>query len=758
MKTNILDQLTLLVRTFTSKFLKWGFIILFMSINNNISATTYYVSGASGSNNPPPAGGTFLNPWLDISYGLGQVQSGDIIYVFNDAIYSGQITWPNIDGIKLRGYKIIPTAEFPTITGNNSTRIMLMQAYVLADALTPTTEVRDFVFENGTVTGNGGGLCMIGFVAPSLINIKFKFCTSNNGSGGAIYYRKYSDYTGCGNWDHYMQPCLMMDLFFQGNYAPVGAGGAVFIEGTNQIIDLDFPQIDPQEYHVRMTNCQFIENSCARTGGALGVAYAGVAANAIIMSDNIARDGGAISLVRSISRFNEITLRENTASRGGAIFVLDGLQRPENIPDCNSQVWYYHGLEHIWSYVDMDYNEAAEGGGLYMEDMLADSTKDFISLDYQYGRLYNNYATGSGGGIFLRAGINMNLFNLSIQLNTADANGGGIYNPCSWNNTTQIATMDFHHIEQCLITNNTALLYGGGIYTQQSFSCVNSTIATNISGNDFLYKWGGGIACYSFQNGLGQQQQVFPTFFNTIFWHNNASGAPNQVYLHDSYCLPQFNYCDIQNFITAANHDFDGAGAAAWYNLGWSCGPTMIESDPQFVDVTMLNYHLLATVSPCINTGNLTLCSPTGFPQFGSINGFPYWGPNGGIDFDGSPRVLNNIDMGPYELSAKNGFPQLTGNLDTNSNEITIFPNPCHSGQSIKLISNNESTKLTHVEIRSILGKLIFSQDLNNIGSYEIFNDPALLGDLSGILFIKVETINSHNNAQISVYKKLILN
>ena len=757
MKTNILDQLTLLVRTFTSKFLKWGFIILFMSINNNISAATYYVSGASGSNNPPPAGGTFLNPWLDISYGLGQVQSGDIIYVFNDAIYSGQITWPNIDGIKLRGYKIIPTAEFPTITGNNSTRIMLMQAYVLADALTPTTEVRDFVFENGTVTGNGGGLCMIGFVAPSLINIKFKFCTSNNGSGGAIYYRKYSDYTGCGNWDHYMQPCLMMDLFFQGNYAPVGAGGAVFIEGTNQIIDLDFPQIDPQEYHVRMTNCQFIENSCARTGGALGVAYAGVAANAIIMSDNIARDGGAISLVRSISRFNEITLRENTASRGGAIFVLDGLQRPENIPDCNSQVWYYHGLEHIWSYVDMDYNEAAEGGGLYMEDMLADSTKDFISLDYQYGRLYNNYATGSGGGIFLRAGINMNLFNLSIQLNTADANGGGIYNPCSWNNTTQIATMDFHHIEQCLITNNTALLYGGGIYTQQSFSCINSTIASNSATYVNGFNSGGGIACYSFQNGLGQNQQVAPTFYNTIIWHNTG-GTSNQVYLDDNYCLPQFNYCDIQNFNTGVNHDFDGAGAVSWYNLGWSCGPTMIESDPQFVDVTMLNYHLLATVSPCINTGNLTLCSPTGFPQFGSINGFPYWGPNGGIDFDGSPRVLNNIDMGPYELSAKNGFPQLTGNLDTNSNEITIFPNPCHSGQSIKLISNNESTKLTHVEIRSILGKLIFSQDLNNIGSYEIFNDPALLGDLSGILFIKVETINSHNNAQISVYKKLILN
>jgi hypothetical protein len=73
-------------KIFTLRYL----LFLTTTFSTALFGSNYFVSGLTGSNGN---NGSFPFPWADISYALSLAQSGDIIYVFNDAIYSGPITW-----------------------------------------------------------------------------------------------------------------------------------------------------------------------------------------------------------------------------------------------------------------------------------------------------------------------------------------------------------------------------------------------------------------------------------------------------------------------------------------------------------------------------------------------------------------------------------------------------------------------------------------------------------------------------------------
>ena len=90
-----------------------------------------------------------------------------------------------------------------------------------------------------------------------------------------------------------------------------------------------------------------------------------------------------------------------------------------------------------------------------------------------------------------------------------------------------------------------------------------------------------------------------------------------------------------------------------FYNNGFAmpAGTGNINADPQFVDITLNDYHLLAG-SPCVDTG--------------TSNGAPT------TDFDGQVRPLGNgPDMGAYEFGGQ------TGVVKSVEQDMVVYPNPC---------------------------------------------------------------------------------
>ena len=116
---------------------------------------------------------------------------------------------------------------------------------------------------------------------------------------------------------------------------------------------------------------------------------------------------------------------------------------------------------------------------------------------------------------------------------------------------------------------------GGGVWVNASSSLylINNTITANASGGG-----GGGVA---FQvNGLVELLNVF----NNIIW-GNSGGPGADVWLAGTGAERVFSYNDA--------HDLLGV---------WDLFENDLDVDPQFVDLSTGDYHLLSR-SPCINAG-----------------------------------------------------------------------------------------------------------------------------------------------------------
>jgi hypothetical protein len=265
----------------------------------------------------------------------------------------------------------------------------------------------------------------------------------------------------------------------------------------------------------------------------------------------------------------------------------------------------------------------------------------------------NGSASSDGGGIICD-GASPTISNCIVHDNYADDSGGGIY--CSSSDAI-IENCIIHSndgyegggifcynsdaiIKNCIVHSNDALDEGdgGGIYCYGGDAIIKNCI---IHSNDTEY-WGGGImlnnaditidnctiagntASYHVGGGL-YNYSSYPTITNTIFWGNEAYGYDQiKNYLGN----PIISYCDIE--------DSGGSGAGWDSGLGTDGGGN-IDSDPNFVDVTNDDYHLLST-SPCIDTGDNSVVA------------------SGDTDIDGGDRILDGdgnqtamVDMGADE-------------------------------------------------------------------------------------------------------------
>lgn len=267
------------------------------------------------------------------------------------------------------------------------------------------------------------------------------------------------------------------------NKVPNGSGGAISAENGKIIA----------------TGGEMTGNS-AINGGALhlkGSASANLR-NIIINGNTAANNGGAINGERGTGmNIYDSELGGNTAQKyGGAVYVNSQFNPTYNIYDS-----------------DTHDNYAGENGGAIYVGSSA-------SMQLYGGSVSNNSCEGDGGAVYLGKGTNFNIYNydnpLYIRGNTANR-GGAIY-----------AYADMLTLNgKCLMENNSARSYGGGVYIAGSYRWLifrNITITKNTA------QQGGGI--YLNKDNTGYDLEICQ---NTTVLGNTSSadGSPNNLYLNN---------------------------------------------------------------------------------------------------------------------------------------------------------------------------------------------------------------------------------
>ena len=260
------------------------------------------------------------------------------------------------------------------------------------------------------------------------------------------------------------------------------------------------------------------------------------------------------------------------------------------------------------------------GGGLYARD---DSSPQFNGCEFfdnisEYGggcylrsssepvmietSVVGNTAANTGGGIVLKDDANLIGDQLFVTGNISEGLGGGLY----INNANPV--FDF-----LLVADNSASS-GGGIYIRSSsFPVLNNATISNNSAN--LYG-----------DGLYLRDNCEVNIRNSIIFGNNS----NQIYFRDIGNEPELDidYCSIEGGQSGVQTN-DNA------DLFW--GNYNIDQDPFFCNPNNNNFYLHEN-SPCLTAGegnNIIGCFGS---NCGPINTGPVWyvGVNGNDGTDGS--------------------------------------------------------------------------------------------------------------------------
>lgn len=347
-----------------------------------------------------------------------------------------------------------------------------------------------------------------------------------------------------------------------------------------------------------------------------------------------------------------------------------------------------------------------------------------------------NYTSGSGGGIYIYAGTTLYLKDINISRNDAVASGGGIYNLCDWSSVTNSGWTGYHHFEQLLITHNRAFTQsGGGICTGQAFSCINSTISENKCNN-----YGAGLACGAYENDNNEEQDVNPSFFNTIFWHDfRFSGPLSEVFLAGDLSDPQFCFCTIENWANPA-HGFDISPPYTWDDQGWTYPlNSNTGDDPNFIDPNNDDFNIHMNNSSCYNQGSNGLYYPQGFSDFDTYFGYMW-----SNDFAGNSRQFNGtIDRGAFETSTQKNLQDSPTPYQKEAEiKFSIYPNPCIRNQSLIIKSNRTDIILSNIEIFTYLGQHVYWSTLENELSEEFKLDFSSAVFDHGMYIVKIQYLD----------------
>jgi chitodextrinase len=231
--------------------------------------------------------------------------------------------------------------------------------------------------------------------------------------------------------------------------------------------------------------------------------------------------GGGVAFERSAAPvFNKCHFEDNTATVGGGMYGNDDAFI--DITDSN--------------FVS---NAAYQGGGIYLVKMAGTlsgceiTNNNAVGEPFYDGLPVMDEVLGYGGGIYLDTADDIQLKDTVITDNTADVSGGGVYSAGGGGKAD---------LKNCLIVSNQAGRNGAGVSVNwlSDLNITNCTFAFNlVTTSGFDTGYGGGLFCgYS----------GYANVLDSIFWANIADSG-SQVAIGNEQgegSLVEIDYTDIQ--------------------------------------------------------------------------------------------------------------------------------------------------------------------------------------------------------------------
>jgi predicted outer membrane repeat protein len=368
---------------------------------------------------------------------------------------------------------------------------------------------------------------------------------------------------------------------------------------------------------------------------------------------------------------------------------------------------------------------SADGGGIYANHCN-------VVLDNIH--VHDNESGNNAGGVFINYNRPM-ITNCIIEFNTAQGNGGGML-------------VQNHYvgseIRDCIISNNSAGMRGGGYYDDDGRSnvyssafeentsylggaCFISNDASNFTNCEFSNnnsEFGGGAIYMSYADSrfINCLFSYNASDFGGAFYSTSHSSAKiinsnlvwnHAVYNGGGYLTIIDNGVEIYNSIFYYNNTDEILGNQI--NIGSTTSETYIKfcniqngldgisghpeimqpplyenniaSLPLFAD-SLADFSLL-TGSPCINVGTLYLPEGIVLPE---------------LDLAGNPRIYGDfVDMGAYEWQGVNVD---NSQLSIDNFQLSNYPNPFNPETTISF-SLAQDAKNTEIIIYNIKGQKV---------------------------------------------------
>lgn len=369
-------------------------------------------------------------------------------------------------------------------------------------------------------------------------------------------------------------------------------------------------------------------------------------------------DGGGIHISGAMLITSDVILQGNyiynTTYNGGGMFITGGAY----VAFSQSKI--------------LD-NDAAHGGGIYVESGMVDISQSEVSDNESHA-----YGAGHGGGIFLGgASSEMVIDTSTISGNYTDMYGGGMY----LDNGTQVT------ISSSTISGNRSKQFTGGIMTLIPLNIYHSTVTANVGDDDNVMGQfvGGGLLA------TGTKSVVFVD--HSIIAGNADKGSPDS-----NDCLNT-----MANTVSSLGYNLVG-GKVYCSSFNTSKGD-IIGADPQLKPLgdyggpTMT--HALLWGSPARDNGDSAFMSP------------PY------DDQRGLSRVVGGaIDIGAVEWQDYSMWLTVTKTTDTLDGECSLTD--CSLREAV------QAANLTH-DTTVIIDLPEATYTLSRAGTYD---DDNSTGDL----------------------------
>lgn len=281
-------------------------------------------------------------------------------------------------------------------------------------------------------------------------------------------------------------------------------------------------------------------------------------------------------------------------------------------------------------------NTASYGGAAYFDSY----TTNGICSPNLYNVVFdNNTATYSGGAIYNYGSIGTcgTSINHAIFRNnscTGYGSGGAIGNKALTNGTGGICNVS---IQNALFYNNSSYYSGSAIrnYAGQTSGSYGGSINCTIINSSFVENTTTAISNVSEASGT-----VTSDLTNVILWNEGVS-----EFVSSGFTTADFQYCLVQG---------SGGSGASWDAVIGVDNGNNYDSNPEFVD--MINGDVtLKSVSPALNTGNITYGNNIGYYQ------------GAGVIIFGISQI-NDVEICLGEL-----IPQLSMSVVDNNPDLVTF-------------------------------------------------------------------------------------